>query len=327
MKKLFLFFCFCLITGMLLIIAATIYLIKQKDTIARQLLIDRLNELIPDSEITIGTTHFEVPDEIYIRHLKINAPRSIGIIDASGISTEFNPYSIRRAYILDRADLLLERFECTIKEYLFKEFTVRDIQMNGKRTPGDTLIVNGTLSVRSSSYKKFVLQNVECEYTVHDKTISVVCSHIEFAGGTGKGSVTAQQDNDGLVITGSFSFSNLNALDVFTILNLNTKMSMTGLWNATLDVRYVHDRFETLGGTLYAVPPGGDMHIKDAQMIANMIPPNQRNNPHIVDSIVNYTYSDGKITISLEEKSILFNLNLNGNTGKRNIDIYLHDLM
>ena len=69
------------------------------------------------------------------------------------------------------------------------------------------------------------------------------------------------------------------------------------------------------------------MHMLDKVMAQNMLPPNQPYKDKLMESIMHYTYNHGIIDISLEDMNILFDLKLNGETGKRAFSIYLHDLL
>jgi len=86
------------------------------------------------------------------------------------------------------------------------------------------------------------------------------------------------------------------------------------------DVRVLSGDFKTALG-------GGKLVIKDKRVMENVARSTNQPLDIIVENFSNYHYNTGNIGLSLKEKNIVLDLALDGETGKRNMSITLHEFL
>jgi hypothetical protein len=105
------------------------------------------------------------------------------------------------------------------------------------------------------------------------------------------------------------------------------KVSVTGLFTGKMDIEGQGNGIARLEGAFDAKAGGGDIRILD-QAFLQRIADNSKQPIEIVRaSFENYHYTNGRARFRLEGKDILLNLDLEGDAGKRNLEVNLHDLV
>lgn len=316
-----LFFLFILI-----LIAVGVFVYSKKDQFAHDQISERLKELFPEAEIEVGATNVLLPDRFTAARIMIDDPQKIGKITLTDITILYDMNKVLDELKKNNPAGIITHVEGTIDQSLYKKLEVHQAKLNADPASIEPLNVHGSANTAQVKYANFVFSDIHADLTCSNNAVRIDVTHLRFAGGEGFG-VVAVDLSDEISVSGSFTVNQLDAIQVMTILNLDKKMHMSGIWNGSFSFAYQDKKVDNLSGTLLAAPPGGELNIKDEQMVKKMIPPGQLGNEQIVNAITNYYYNDGKMSVSLAESKILFNLQLDGRTGKRNIDIYLHDIL
>jgi hypothetical protein len=118
----------------------------------------------------------------------------------------------------------------------------------------------------------------------------------------------------------------LPAQTVIETFEWDKKVSVTGIFSGKLDIEGEGEKLARLEGVFDAAG-GGDIRILD-QAFLQRIADNAKQPIEIVRaSFENYHYNTGRARFRLEQKDLLLNLDLEGDAGKRNLEVNLHDLV
>lgn len=107
--------------------------------------------------------------------------------------------------------------------------------------------------------------------------------------------------------------------------NLRDKFTMTGRLNGDLKLSGLGARLEILGGNFSTLSPGGTLVIKDTKFLENMARNSRQPMDLLVESFKNYEYNKGLMGLSLEGNNVILKIGLEGKTGKRDLNVVLHD--
>ncbi len=122
-----------------------------------------------------------------------------------------------------------------------------------------------------------------------------------------------------------FNFVNLDLNVFIKDFKLEEKAEITGKVSGFLKSQGQADKIEVINGNFAAGLEGGMLTIKDLSFLENMARSSGQALDLVVESFKNYRYNKGTTTISLQDNNIIFIVDFDGNTGKRSLNIVLHD--
>ena len=82
---------------------------------------------------------------------------------------------------------------------------------------------------------------------------------------------------------------------------------------------------DVLDGDFSMASTGGMFVVKDTRTLEDMARASGQSLDLLVESFRNYHYNRGAVTMSLEKKALSVDMALEGEAGKRNLNIVLHD--
>lgn len=109
--------------------------------------------------------------------------------------------------------------------------------------------------------------------------------------------------------------------------NFREKFDMTGRLNGNLKLKGQGAQIEILSGSLSTLPPGGTLAIRDAKFLENMARSTRQPMDLLLESFKNYCYNTGLMSLSFEDGNIILKVELEGEAGKRNLNVILHDVI
>lgn len=133
--------------------------------------------------------------------------------------------------------------------------------------------------------------------------------------------------NKGLNYFMNLEFKRLD-LDILTNeFNLRQKADMSGKLDGVVLLKGSLKHVEILDGDFSALAPGGNINIKDERFLANIADSSGQPKDIIMESLKNYRYNNGIMKLSFDKEIVMLNVGLDGNAGKRNFNIFLHDVI
>lgn len=120
-------------------------------------------------------------------------------------------------------------------------------------------------------------------------------------------------------------FANVAMGDVLDSFKLNDKLAWDGIMHGDLNISGEGRQMKIINGNLLSENKGGTIVIKDTQFLQNVAQNSKLPANLVVDSFQNYHYDSGSLKLYLEQEVLILDVALNGQTGKRNLKINLHD--
>ncbi|MFH1783139.1 MAG: YdbH domain-containing protein [Candidatus Omnitrophota bacterium] len=114
-------------------------------------------------------------------------------------------------------------------------------------------------------------------------------------------------------------------LDVFRrTFKLDKKFDASGDLRGILNIRGSGSTIEDMTGD-FATTEDGILIIKDDRFIKNIAERSNQPFEILLESLKDYKYNKGLAGISMKEGNLIFNINLDGESGKRDFEIVVHD--
>lgn len=125
----------------------------------------------------------------------------------------------------------------------------------------------------------------------------------------------------------SIKFARIDIQQLVRQLELEDKIEMSGFADGFITLQSRGAGVQILNGDFNMSEEGGTLVIKDSRYLESIA---QRANQPVdifVESFQNYHYNTGKVTLGLNDRNLILDLNLDGGTGKRDLTVTLHDLI
>ena len=112
---------------------------------------------------------------------------------------------------------------------------------------------------------------------------------------------------------------------MFNDLDLNEKAEISGKIDGALTLKGRGPDIKVISGELITVEGGGVLTIKDNDYLKKMAASSNQSLDILMESFRNYHYNIGVIKLSLDKGNLVLGIALEGEVGKRNLNITLHD--
>lgn len=106
---------------------------------------------------------------------------------------------------------------------------------------------------------------------------------------------------------------------------LNKKIDITGIVSGSLELSWNGSALTRLKGTFEASPKGGTLTIKSKEWLDAIAFYAKQDAGIIVENFKNYRYNEGNASLGLNGTSIIVDVHLSGDAGKRDLLMSLHD--
>lgn len=105
---------------------------------------------------------------------------------------------------------------------------------------------------------------------------------------------------------------------------LGEKFRMSGDLSGALRIEGKGGDMEILSGGLWAARPGGTLVITDKSFLENIARASGQSFEMLVESFKDYHYNTGIAKLSLDKGNLIFDITLDGEAGRRKLDIVVH---
>jgi hypothetical protein len=159
-----------------------------------------------------------------------------------------------------------------------------------------------------------------------DSAISMSPLSIDFLGGNIAGDFNISILRPDIV---KYDFNlkalNLNIRSFVEDFKLIDKFEMTGRLEGAMSLEGSGPGVNKLNGTFFTDQPGGVLIIKDTKFLENVAKNSKQPLDIIVESFKNYNYNSGILKLYMDNGNLVLDVNLEGQTGKRNLTVVLHE--
>lgn len=183
----------------------------------------------------------------------------------------------------------------------------------------------GKLEIARVNYDKFGMGDIKAALTLQDKTLSVSGISIRALDGDIQGDLELAMEKE-LRYTLNLKCAALDIARLARDFKWREKFDMTGKLSGELKLRGEGAKIAMLSGDFSTLTPGGELIIMDTAFLENMARSTQQPVELLVENFKNYRYNTGLLSLGLEDNNIILKLALEGDAGKRNLEVVLHDI-
>jgi hypothetical protein len=247
-----------------------------------------------------------------------------GIVEIFGLDLD-----VKTADLTAQATLAAAGFNLVSQSLGYLDLKINSLEISGLQLEKADLVLSpftgkGNLSIARVKYDKFGMNDIKAGLKLQDKTLSV--SEISARALDGE----IQGDLELIMERQARYALNLKcvALDIARLardFKWREKFDMTGKLSGELKLKGKGAEIELLSGDFSALTPGGELIIMDTQFLENMAASTQQPVELLVENFKDYRYNTGLLTLGLEDNNVILKLALEGNAGKRNLEVILHD--
>jgi Dicarboxylate transport len=202
---------------------------------------------------------------------------------------------------------------------------IQGFNLNGLTLKAAQGSSDGHFKINQIKYNKLNISDIESRVKLSGKELFLDgLSAKAFDGGI-DGNLKINIDQD-IGCGAALKFMNLDISRFINELDLKEKFEMTGRLKGDLVFESRGDKIRILNGRFLSLEPGGLLIIKDTKFLENMARNTNQSLDLLVDNFKNYHYNTGDMKLFVEHNNLVSDIVLDGETGKRDINIVLHNL-
>lgn len=182
----------------------------------------------------------------------------------------------------------------------------------------------GEFYIDKIKYNKIILGQIKSKARIIDNTLLMDSMSIDFIGGRLEGALRVILDKS-MQYNFKFKALNLNIDTLVNELNLTEKFEMSGnlMGAASLEGRITGIKY--IDGSFFTDRSGGVLIIKDNKFLENVAKRSGQSFEVLVESFKNYHYNIGLMKLYMDKGSLILDVKLEGEAGKRNLTVAVHD--
>jgi hypothetical protein len=182
----------------------------------------------------------------------------------------------------------------------------------------------GKLTIRQVAFQKWNMDDIQIDLELRNDKLGIRLDSALWLGITLTGAGEVR-----FAPSPSYAFKiEITALPISRILTTyewDKKLSVSGQLGGTLEIEGTGARITTLKGVLRNATDG-NIVILDQAFLQRIADSAKQPIEIIKATFENYHYNTGEVAVSLDDQNIRLGIDLNGEAGKRNLEVYLHDL-
>jgi len=200
-----------------------------------------------------------------------------------------------------------------------ENYSVKNASLrSGQQQPGE-------FSVEEFQVAKLKGVNIKAAARLAGKNLFLDSLSGEVLGGKVTGDCRLQVEPPSSYVA-DLKFQGLDTKQVVEDFDLKEKFQMSGRFDGKLTLKGQGTDVDILAGDFSASENGGTLVIQDTRMLENVAKSTNQPLELVVASLKNYHYNVGIMKLSLDKGNLNLDMSLGGETGKRNINITLHDV-
>lgn len=182
---------------------------------------------------------------------------------------------------------------------------------------------DGKLEVSEAGYNKLKIRQIKSSAGLKGKDLIFPTLSGRLLCGDFSGNVSLILD-EGIRYFAKLNFSALDLGCYVKDFELEEKFSMAGKLSGSLAMEGKDGAFRVVNGALSVSQEGGTLVIKDNRFLENLAQRSEKSLNILVEGFKDYHYNIGVIKLFLEKENLVFNIGLEGEKGRRNIEVVLH---
>lgn len=286
-----------------------------------------LKLFLKDTGIYLNTPKKEIREFAGSLNLGRGSPPIFGSVEISGLALDLNTLDlVAKATLSLGLNLFTQNLDyLDFKMDIFKMLGVETQNFFLKLYPNSG---PGNFSIAQMKYDKLRVTDIKGKLKLEDMVLSLYGVSARTLDGDLQGDLQGDLDlkiNQKAQYTLNLKCADLDIERFVRDFNLREKFDMSGRLNGELRLEGKGAHLEILGGNFSTLKPGGTLVIRDTKFLENMARNSRQPLDLLVESFKNYRYNTGVMSLSFEEGNIILKIELEGEAGKRNLEVVLHD--
>ncbi len=279
--------------------------------------------LVDGLSVTIATPRDDL--SAFRSELTLGPPGvfKVGAIEISGAQGEIQSKDLRfvgrGSAGINLSDSSLYYVDLKIDTFDGAGLKAKDVVLKARQGEPRGIILTGPIE-----YNKLKIKAVKGSASLKEKVLFLEGVSVQTLDGDLTGHAAVRMEGP-VEYSAEFSASGLDLKAAVDDFELSDKMEMTGGLTGDLQIKGKGDGGLSLNGAFSVVSPGGTLIIKDKRVIQTIAKSTKQSFDAVVESFKDYHYGKGDIRLGLEGKDLRVGIFLEGEQGKRSIDITVHD--
>lgn len=220
---------------------------------------------------------------------------------------------------IDPLKAVINTVELKVASLGYRGVNLSDGNLSAAQASGD-----GKLYVSQIKYNKFTIKGIESQAALKDKVLSLDSLYGKLFDGTVSGNALLKLD-EGIGYHFELNFSDLDLERYVKDSELEKKLTLTGKLSGSLIIEGRGTDFKLITGDLDASEAGGTLVVKDDNVLKNLARKSEQSFNILVEGFKDYRYNVGKMKLALDKGNLVWQINLDGEKGKRELTIVVHD--
>jgi len=183
---------------------------------------------------------------------------------------------------------------------------------------------SGSLYVEQIKYDKLKIEKIKSKVRLKDKFLFLDSLTALFLDGEVQGDLSLLIDKP-LEYLINLKVRDIDLNTFVHDFKLEEKVDLSGRLNGASTLKGKGLNFTVLDGGFIANAPGGDLTIKDKSYLEKIARGSGQSLDILVENFKNYHYNKGTMNLSLEEGNLILDIVLDGEAGKRNFTVTMHN--
>ena len=205
------------------------------------------------------------------------------------------------------------------------KFEARGLLLEGVYIKGDLGGEGADIFIKKIKYSDAVMNDARGKARLERQFLLLDSLAAQLFNGEIEGSFKVGVGEDG-EFSMDLTCANLNLGSFIKDFKLGERLELTGMLNGALSVSGERLKLTNIRGDFSTDESGGTLIIKDINFLENMAKESGQSIDIVMENFKNYKYTIGIIKVSLDSGSILLDVAMDGDTGKRMFNIVLHDI-
>lgn len=258
-------------------------------------------------------------------YLKVKLEKAPWIIKTAKVNN--SSFSIKSRDLSINARLTLEAdIVKRIVNYL--NFHVVSLEAQGLKLNDALCTVNipnsGDLHIAEIIYDKINAKDIKARAGLNGLNFFLKSFSAKILGGVIEGELVLSLDKKFAYFL-DLTAREIDLQDITQDLKLEEKFKMSGRLRGNLKLKGEGFDIKFLSGAFALPEPGGILTIKDKKFLENLAKNSGQSLEILIESFQNYRYNIGRMGLKFENGNLLLNVALEGETGKRNLSVTVHD--
>jgi len=282
-----------------------------------------LKSSLRDIEVTVNLGQKNISELTKEFHLKSKGRFSLDSLELSNLNLRLNSADLRLEAMLSLGLNLSGRLINDL------DFSVDSLDGLGANLNDACLIAYqkgypGVFHISRIKYNKLLVEKIRSNVRLEDKSLVFDSLSAEISGGKLEGVLNLQLEKN-IEYLANLKFKDIDLNTLFNALNLNERAEVSGKINGALTLEGRGSNIKIISGDITAAEGGGILTIKDNDYLKKMAANSNQSLDILMESFKDYHYNTGVIKLSFDKGNLILDVALDGETGKRNFDITLHD--